>query len=79
MKFDISPKSTTCDLALVSENIVCYLSEVHHHLWPLLVVDSTVFLLQEGFRIDFLMLLGYANAPFPHPIPNINFKKIFLY
>jgi len=48
-------------------------------MWPPLVVDGTAFPLQEGFKLEFLMLLGYTNTPCPHPLPNGSFKKTFLY
>lgn len=43
------------------------------------MVGGTVLPLQEGFKIEFLMLLGYANEPCLNPVPNVSFKKIILY
>lgn len=58
-----------CDLALFSENKVRYLLGMLQH-WSGLVVGDTVFPLYKGFKIDFLMLLGYPKAHCPSPLPN---------
>jgi len=43
-------------------------------VWPSLVAGGAIFPLQQGFRIDFLMLSGYACVCCPNSVPKGNLK-----